>query len=316
MQLLKGNRKDTLVIAMLILMMTSALPFLSVPTKAQAAATQPVSGPLPSGATVSFTTNTIAYISIRPTTLGLGQTFMVNLFPVPAPNAERVFKDLKVTITKPDGTTEVVTKDSYPADGTTWFERTPDQVGTWSFKFDFPGMYFPAGRYLNGQIITATTGGTVYTDAVYYSPSTSPIMNITVQQDMVQSYPSMPLPTDYWTRPVPYDYREWWPIAGNFPWRGPSGGPMWDQLYPDTNPYWGGYQLTGMGGPWRGTFTPWVQAPNSAHVAWKQPYAIGGIVGGDYGHRNRGCNNFRRQWRRSFSNNSLCRKSLHNISGI
>ena len=38
-----------------------------------------------------------------------------------------------------------------------------------------------------------------------------------------------------------------------------------------------------MGGPWRGTFTPWVQAPNSAHVAWKRQYAIGGIVGGDFG---------------------------------
>src|SRR5512143_2811978 len=77
--------------------------------------------------------------------------------------------------------------------------------------------------------------------------------------------------------------REWWPISGGFPWRGPSdGGAIWDKLYPDTNPYWGGYYLTGMGGPWRGHFTPWVQAPNSAQVAWKQQYTIGGIVGGDY----------------------------------
>ena len=58
---------------------------------------------------------------------------------------------------------------------------------------------------------------------------------------------------------------------------------MWDQLYPDTNPYFGGYLYTGMGGPWRGTFTPWVQGPNSAHVAWKMQYGIGGIVGGDFG---------------------------------
>ena len=58
---------------------------------------------------------------------------------------------------------------------------------------------------------------------------------------------------------------------------------MWDKLYPDTNPYWGGYKISGMGGPWRGTFTPWVQAPNSARVAWKMQYGIGGIVGGDYG---------------------------------
>ena len=278
------NIKATLSIAMLLLMITSTFPILTTaPANAQAASTQSTSGSLPSGVTANFTVVTVAYMSIRPNPIGLNQPFMVNLFPVPAPNAERVFKDLKVTITKPDGNTEVIIKNSYPADGTAWFEHSADQVGTWSFKFDFPGEYFPAGRYLNGQIITATTGGTVYTDSVYFQPSTSPVMNITVQQDLVASYPSMPLPTDYWTRPVPYDYREWWPIAGNFPWRGPSGGPMWDSLYPNTNPYWGGYQISGMGGPWRGTFTPWVQGPSSAHVAWKQQYGIGGIVGGDYG---------------------------------
>jgi hypothetical protein len=106
-------------------------------------------------------------------------------------------------------------------------------------------------------------------------------MTLTVQQDVVLPWPETPIPNDYWTRPVPYEFREWWPISGDFPWRGPSGGPMWDKLYPDTNPYWGGYQLSGMGGPWRGTFTPWVQGPNSGHVAWKRQYGIGGIVGGD-----------------------------------
>jgi hypothetical protein len=107
-------------------------------------------------------------------------------------------------------------------------------------------------------------------------------MTITVQQDWVASWPAVPLPTDYWTRPVPYENREWAQISGDFPWRGPAGGALWDQLYPDTNPYWGGYVVAGSGGPWRGHFTPWVQGPNSAHVAWKQQYGIGGIVGGDY----------------------------------
>ena len=154
-------------------------------------------------------------------------------------------------------------------------------LGTWKFKFDMPGQYFPAGRYLDGNMVTS--GGTSYTQSAYYKPSSTKELTITVQQDIVYSYPDLGLPNDYWTRPVAYEHREWWPIAGDFPWRGPSGGPMWDELYPDTNPYFGGYEITGMGGPWRGTFTPWVQAPNSAHVAWKQQYAIGGIIGGDYG---------------------------------
>ena len=280
----KRKIKETLAIAILIIMIASAtILSVNMPVEAQLAPTQPTSGPLPTGATPNITVVTVAYISIRPAVVGLDQTFIVNLFPVPAPNANRKFTNLKVTITKPDSTQEVITMDSYVADGTAWFEYVADQLGTWKFKLDFPGMYFPAGRYLDGNIITATSGGTVYTESAYYQPSTSKEMTITVQQNMVWSWPEAPLPTDYWTRPVPYENREWWPISGDFPWRGPSGGFMWDKLYPDTNPYWGGYQLTGMGGPWRGTFTPWVQAPNSAHVAWKQQYGIGGIVGGDYG---------------------------------
>ncbi len=242
-----------------------------------------ISGPLQPGVTPGFTVNTVSYLSIRPATVGLGQPVIVNVFPVPAPNADRDFPNEKVTITKPDGTTDVFTMNSYVADGTAWFEYVPDAIGTWKFKLDFPGVYFPAGRYVSGYITSAASGGTNYPLSVYYQPSASKEMTITVQQDWVYSWPTMPLPTDYWTRPVPYEYREWSQISGDFPWRGPGGGALWDKLYPDTNPYFGGYLYSGMGGPWRGTFTPWVQGPNSAHVAWKMQYGIGGIVGGDMG---------------------------------
>jgi hypothetical protein len=291
MQILGKNTKTVVIMAILLIASMTILVNLTV--KAQDAdfphggtgqgTGSGISGPLQSGVTPDFQVDTVSYISVRPTVVGVGQTILVNLFPVPAPNANRNFGNMKVTITKPDGTQEVFLMNSYVADGTAWFEWAVDQLGTWKFKLDFPGVYFPAGRYLDGYIINATTGGTVYTQSVYYKPSSSKEMTITVQQDWVASYPVMPLPTDYWTRPVPYEYREWWSISGDFPWRGPSGGPMWDQLYPDTNPYWGGYLYTGSGGPWRGTFTPWVQGPNSAHVAWKKQYGLGGIVGGDYG---------------------------------
>ena len=282
-----GNIAKATVIATIILV--ASITLIAVPSEAQEehgagiGSGSGISGPLPAGVTPDFTVQAVAYISIRPALVGLGQTILINLFPVPAPNANRNFPNLKTTITKPSGQTEVVTMNSYVADGTAWFEWVADELGVWKFKLEFPGVYYPAGRYLDGYIINATTGGTNYPESVYYTPSTSKEMTITVQQDWVYSWPEMPLPTDYWTRPVPYEYREWWPIAGDFPWRGPAdGGAMWDKLYPDTNPYWGGYYLTGMGGPWRGHFTPWVQAPNSPHVAWKQQYTIGGIVGGDY----------------------------------
>ena len=167
-----------------------------------------ISGPLPAGVTPDFTVKTVAYISIRPSVVGLGQTILINLFPVPAPNANRNFPNLKTTITKPSGQTEVVTMNSYVADGTAWFEWVTDELGTWKFKLDFPGVYFPAGRYLDGYI-NNVSAATNYPQSVYYQPSTSKEMTITVQQDWVYSWPEMPLPTDYWTRPVPYEMREW-----------------------------------------------------------------------------------------------------------
>ena len=120
-------------------------------------------------------------MSIRPVVIGLDQTFLVNLFPVPAPNAERVFRNLKVTITKPDATHDVITMHSYPADGTAWFEYIADQLGEWKFKFDFLEVYFPAGYYLNGYRVT-NTSGTFY-DSVYYKPSSSPEQTLVVQQE-------------------------------------------------------------------------------------------------------------------------------------
>jgi hypothetical protein len=68
--------------------------------------------------------------------------------------------------------------------------------------------------------------------------------------------------------------REWWPILGNYPGTGyVGGGALWDEVYPNTNPYWDP----------SADFHPWVQAPNSAHIVWKRQSAIIGIIGGQAG---------------------------------
>ncbi len=61
---------------------------------------------------------------------------------------------------------------------------------------------------------------------------------------MVASWPPSAIPTDYWIRPVSPDNREWWTISGNYPWNGmglsyfdPEAA-KWQELYPNTNPYW------------------------------------------------------------------------------
>ncbi len=249
---------------------------------AQLATKQPVSGPLQSGVTVNASIDTIAHLSFRPNPVGLGQTFLVNLWMQPPIHAQRMFTDaFTVTITNPDGKEEVIGPlSSYTGDGTAWFEYKADQVGTWKLKFDFLGMYYPAGRYYNGYIVT-NSSGTQFDASVYYKPSSDGPYELTVQTEQVASYPSSSLPTDYWTRPVEPQNREWWSILGNWPSTGVvGGGTTWPA---DTNKY-----NVYNGGTMNNYYAAYVLAPNSAHIVWKRQYAIGGLIGGSMGQQSIG----------------------------
>ena len=229
---------------------------------------------LPAGVTPNSTLNTIAYLSVTPNPVGVGQPLLFNMWIIPPIHNSRYLTDYTVTITKPDGTKDSVSTDSYPGDATAWSQYVPDQVGTWTFKFDMPGQYFPAGNYTRvrtGQA-NATTS---FPTSVYYKPSSSPEQTITVQEEIVYSWPQAPLPTDYWTRPISPDLREWWPILGNFPGTGYDGtkDPEWDTRYPNTSPI----------GNDNYEFTPWVQGPNTAHIVWRRQSDITGIIGGGMG---------------------------------
>lgn len=218
---------------------------------------------LPPGVTPAFQTDTRAYLSFRPNPVGVGQTFLVNMWTTPALHRSRQQSDYTVTITKPDGTKDVVKMNSYHADATAWFEYLADQVGEWKLKFEFPGGYFPAANLTGGFNEPAQ----VSLGEVYYKPSSTAEKTLTVQQDPVLSWPPAPLPTDYWTRPVRPEQREWVSILGDYPWYGPAGGAGWPA---ETNTYWSAQQR----------FTPYVQAPNTAHILWKRQDAIAGIIGG------------------------------------
>ena len=79
---------------------------------------------------------------------------------------------------------------------------------------------------------------------------------MTVQTEPVpNSYPFVPLPTEYWTRPINSQLYAWYSIGGNWltPW--------------STNPNQNFY-VTGND-----------QSPRSAHVLWTKPLSAGGLVG-------------------------------------
>jgi hypothetical protein len=266
----------------IILLLIASILLLTNTTVNAAAPTVPTAGPLADGVSVNQTAIS-AHLSFRPNPIGIGQSVLVNYWTSPAPGANRFHPEYIVRITPPNGSVIEIKKVSFVADGTQWFEFVPDVSGTWKLQFEFTGTYFPAGRYFQGNIVAsnytnpAATGMSAPSDyqAVYYKPDTTPEQTLIVQDNMVASWPAISLPTDYWTRPVAFENREWWSILGNFPWWGPSGIPeeAWQMYYPDT---------TSVYNP-RSQFTPWVQGPNSAHVVWKRMLSFEGIVGGDAG---------------------------------
>ena len=267
------NKAKTAAIA-LVLLMASVMLTLYTPVKAQDEYTNMQEGgsvPLPPGVTPDHTLDTVAYLSFRPNPVGLGQTFLVNMWITPSTHVSRYFTDYKVTITDPDGNEDVLYMDSYRADTTAWFEYVADQVGTWKLKFDMPGGYFPPGNYTAQPGAVFYPAGAVlsFPESVYYKPCSTGWQELVVQEEQVLSWPPSPLPTDYWTRPVSPENREWASILGWYPWRARGGGPDWPA---DTNIYASNYD-----------FTPYVQAPETAHVVWRRLGALSGLAGGDLG---------------------------------
>jgi hypothetical protein len=234
--------------------------------------------PLPSGVTPDLTYETIAHMSFRPNPIGLGQPLLINLWMQPPINVGHLITGLTVTFTKPDRTTETIGPIStYQGDGTAWFEYTPDQLGNWTIKFDLPGAYFPAGNYTIPADNEYNSGSNLNAQqSVYYKPSSDGPYTFAVQEEPASHWIGSSLPTDYWTRPVSPENREWWPILGNFPATGVVAGVGRGVTLADwpanTNTYMSNYG-----------YISYVQGPKTAHIAWKRQGEFGGLAGGTMG---------------------------------
>ncbi|MGZ4851061.1 MAG: outer membrane protein assembly factor BamB family protein [Candidatus Bathyarchaeia archaeon] len=270
------NLKKTAIAIALIILMISLTLVMQSPVKAQdnniqlsgetSAQNPRLQGsiPLPSGVTANITVNTLIFLSFSPQPVGVNQQLLVNIWFNPPTHYNRYLTGISVVITEPDGTTQTVDNiHTYGGDASAWFQYTPDQVGTYQFKAIFAGGYFPAGNIAGGYAEPAQR----YLDSAYYLPCSTNEQKLTVQSAPVLSYPPSALPTDYWSRPVEPMNREWASILGNYPYTGTMTNPP-----ADTNPYASNYH-----------YTPYVQAPNSAHIVWMRQGAISGMLGGDNG---------------------------------
>jgi len=194
--------------------------------------------------------DTFAYIVVTPNPVGVNQQVIVQFrIDKTYPGGTLLgpfWENFTVRIVKPDNSVEERKGLRADPTGGSWFTYTPNQVGTYKFQTIFPG------QWVNTTVPKR-----------WYKPSQSKILELTVQSEPVQPYPNVPLPTDYWTRPINAEIKGAWQIADNWLMQG------YDYLY--------------RGFPGATAFAPYTTAPESPHVLWKRQLWFGGVGGGPFG---------------------------------
>jgi len=198
-----------------------------------------------------------AFIHAEPNPVGVGQTTYIAMW-VDTPLADAsIYNDIrrhgyKLTITKPGGSTEVK-EWSYIDDstGAQYIAFIPDQVGTYTLKFDYAGQVYTWNASAMQRRWTGIT----------FLPSATTTTLIVQEEPLPAPITSYPMPTEYWTRPIEGENIDWWTVSSH--WLGGN--------------YLGTFQTPG------DRFNIWQRdgtAPNSPHILWTRPIEFGGVVGG------------------------------------
>ncbi len=193
---------------------------------------------------------TYSYVIATPNPVGIGQPAHIICgttdYLLQYPDG---WTGITVTVTKPDGTTETLGPFKTDATGSTGTTYVPATAGTYKFQSHFPAQWY---NWTSPALFDPTFFG-----PVWYLASDSPEFVLTVQTEPLPSYPGVPLPTEYWTRPIDAQQREWAMIAGNW-----VDAPF--NMYTENN-----------------------EGPETAHVLWAEPLIEGafsplggGIAGG------------------------------------
>ena len=202
-----------------------------------------------------------AFINVAPNPAGLGQTVTIGMWlqlipPTASGAAGDRWEGFKVTITRPGGQTETLGPFTSDDTGGTFTRYTPPEVGEYTFVFDFPGQTILGENNANPNNVFIGD---------YFEPAHSVTAHLLVQEEAIPPLPVIPLPTQYWTRPVQSGNGLWSTITGN--WLG-----LGSHSFANT----GRYNATG-------NYNPYSEAPLSPHVIWTKPVAFGGLAGGEFG---------------------------------
>jgi hypothetical protein len=217
--------------------------------------------PISTAHTPAWQIPTYAYLETPINPVGVGQTAYVYMWldktisgALMASNNVR-FHNFKLTITAPDGSVSTKTWDIVQdTTSSQSYIFSPDQVGTYNFTFDFPGQVYTYNT-VNTPGLAATSA--VYENDTYLASSATCTLTVT-QEPTTSASGGIPMPIEYWTRPIFGENDQWWSITSN--WLGNSGSA--NQGYGNV------YQGDAIGS-------------QTSHIMWTKSIQDGGVVGGD-----------------------------------
>jgi hypothetical protein len=191
---------------------------------------------------------TYAIADAIPNRIGLGETTLLKCGITEAlESADLGWKDIRIVVTKPDGTNETLGPFKTDSTGSTFTQYTPATVGTYTITTYFPQQ--PA----QSTFFNMERGSMIFNGTTMLASSKSCTLIVTAEPSEA-SYPAHSLPTEYWSRPIDPQLREWFSISGN--WVAIPDNSL--ALYND-------------------------DAPMTAHALWAKDLTTGGMTGGLWG---------------------------------
>ena len=231
------RRKTATVVFALLMILVMAVSFFALPGEKQTA-------------TAQSTKQSYAFIGATPNPVGVGQEVLLHIGITAQLNiVGDSYKELSVTIERPDGQTDKIEHIETDATGGTGRTYTPTMEGSYYIQTHFPAQWYNYTDYWGATVAT------------WFKASDSEKLELVVQADPIPYYPGTALPTEYWTRPINAQFHEWASITGN--WLKPAGSYTMPPI-PKYHPYND-------------------DAPENAHILWTTQLIQGGIVGGELG---------------------------------
>jgi len=181
---------------------------------------------------------TYPFVEAIPNPVGVNQRTLINFGLLNFLAVDGDGWNVTLTIKDPSGHTTTVDRMTWST-GTVGYSFVPDKVGTYILQCKFERVFYNSTAALTG----------------WYAASQTEDYELIVTEEPTPAYPGHYLPTEYWSRPIDSQLREWWSVAGS-----------WIEK-PNS------------------LLAPYNDGPETAHILWNMPVGdtAGGLMGGDSG---------------------------------